>query len=1710
MVPFVLALRSSNVSWRDLSSKSFPKKYESAGGLGCAIAAKKGSRTGQSSESKQRGNGKARFREPRKGLILIASFALLFTPLASFSQAAGDVAPFSAIENHGLDSINLQNLTAYLNIGIRQKAGAIPFSYSIMGDSWCNATGPRAPHVIYCGISPTAATGSLPLDDTAWAPVDEPGGLLGAAAWYTLINTHGTCPNGSATTILSGWVITNVGGTSHPLPIADYIDTAGCLNQSLTDVAVNDSGLGVSVAYNNYTHPTVFTKHGIYATNTTSETDPNGNTMSLASAYPINTYTDTLGVTALTAQYINSNGPGSPGTYTWKDANNNLQTVAVNVTPETLKTAFACGAPFLDSDSTGYDQTYLVTSISYPDGSTVGLEYEPTPGGGGYTGRIASITLRTGGNVSYQYLGAHNGIDCTWLVPDMMTRTTQDGTTTYTWVPLCCVTINGGPLTYGNTTTVLDPGGNKTVYTFTWGVALGYSAVHALTQVQTYQNTGTVLNPSYALLSTDLTCYNGNSSNCASAQVSYPITEKDVYHTINGMSTASRTQTEYDKYGNITYSAQYDFGATTPTMATSTTYGTWNGSACVAIGNYVYDRPCDAKTTDGAATPNTLSETRYTYDAHGNLLTKSVWTGTTWLNSSYTYNGNGTVNTFTDVNQTQATQWSYSYAPTGSGGCNGLFLTQSQITVATGDTLTTKQTWNCDGGVLLTSADANGNATTYGYTNSSGIADPFWRVSSVSDPTGYTSYTNYTPTTVNNHASFNLSVEDTTTYKDGLGRPVLTQTEQGPSSPNYDSISTSYTWNGTVFQTGKSTPCVQAQGLGCQSNFTNSTVDPLLRLVSTQDPLGGSKVETYSLNDASVTAGPAPAGEHVKSTQIEYDGLGRAKSICQVLTTGGSSCGQSTAASGYLTSYSYGTFTGGTSKTSTRALQTRTLIYDALGRLTLETHPETGTVQYFWDAAPSACGSGGWATPGDLGAKKDNAGVYVCYGYDALHRLVGWKNTKDTTCGASIYDLPQGSLPTGVTISNGAGREIEAYTNSACNGKTSMVTDEYTSYDADGRIAKVYESTLHSGGYYSTTAQYQPNGALLALSGIPGYGAMNYGLDGEGRLTSAQYGTVKVVCDTTCSQASTTYNAAGQPLVVNIFGTGSSGSGDNDTYTYDATGRMSAYTFTVGATPKSMGGALMWNANGTLRQLAITDGFNGGGTQTCTYGTSTVIGYDDLGRLLNVNCSSAWQQTFSYDQYDNITKTGSASWACAACYNTSTNQYNSTLSTQISYDPDGNVLNDTFHQYNWDGYGHPVTIAPATGSGTCGTSGITCVTYDAHGRAVEENTGGVYTEILYSPLGKTAIMSSQTTSSAYIPLPAGETAYLSGSTGGTMAFWHKDWLGTVRLSTGVQSRNMVYDRAFAPYGEMYKNFGSTTGLDFTGDTQDIVSGTFDTPNRELNPSQGRWISPDPSRAGWNLYAYATDPNTGTDPTGLWVDQDWPIPEFGIDGVAGWNGMWAGRGSKPATGWGDPSSPYPSGDSGVEYPMLWVTTTRNATDSSSGSSNPQSDQAPAQDQIKYTTTILGQKVPVTITGGTAEDRLDARKLLDADIANINEHAAELDKTDIKLIHNIKKLEVSDWEDFVDVKTGSWKISMGYLSNPGTSAAWFGTMLVHEGYHVEQYQRGEVYSRANAFKMENAASRAAIHAGTVFGLDPQAIEYLRNDQHSGWGDMPPPQQ
>ncbi len=548
--------------------------------------------------------------------------------------------------------------------------------------------------------------------------------------------------------------------------------------------------------------------------------------------------------------------------------------------------------------------------------------------------------------------------------------------------------------------------------------------------------------------------------------------------------------------------------------------------------------------------------------------------------------------------------------------------------------------------------------------------------------------------------------------------------------------------------------------------------------------------------------------------------------------------------------------------------QTRSFSYDGLGRMLSEANPETGTVHYTYDY-DATCGAN---FTGDLVKRLDNAGNVTCYGYDQLHRLTGLSypsgpNAANTPRKFFLYDsATYNSIP----MANAKGRLVTAIT---CpnSGTCNWTTWQYFSYTARGELAETWSTTPNAAGVYHLTQSYWEHGAPKQLSGLPGLPTITYGgtggLDGEGRVTQVAAST-GVSPVNSVSYNNTDPSASSEPLgallSVNL-GTTSSGQYDSDSFTYyPNTGRLHTYQFSMNSQTDT--GTLTWNANGSLQQLAINDSIPGTvDSQTCNYT------HDDLGRIATANCGTGQNQTFGYDPLGNITKTANVGVGnFIVGYNQATNRISN---TGYTYDNNGNLLTDATgsHQYSWDAEGRPTCV-----------DGVV-LTYDASGRAVEQAAGGTctspgtsYKQVVYGPGGgKLALMSGQTLTKAFVPLPGGATAVYSSS--GLAYYRHTDWLGSSRLAS-TPSRTLYSETAYAPFGENYAGSG-TTDLSFTGQNQDTVSGLYDFTFRKYSSGQGRWISPDPAGLGaadptdpqsWNRYAYVVNnPLSLVDPLGLW-------------------------------------------------------------------------------------------------------------------------------------------------------------------------------------------------------------------------------------------------
>ena len=465
--------------------------------------------------------------------------------------------------------------------------------------------------------------------------------------------------------------------------------------------------------------------------------------------------------------------------------------------------------------------------------------------------------------------------------------------------------------------------------------------------------------------------------------------------------------------------------------------------------------------------------------------------------------------------------------------------------------------------------------------------------------------------------------------------------------------------------------------------------------------------------------------------------------------------------------------------------------------------------------------------------------------YDYVHRLTAVSYPKGPYGGATptkqfVYDS---ATVNGILLSKTAGRLAEAYTcGTTCATKA---TDLGFSYSARGDVLNVLESTPNSGGYYNVGATYWANGLTNTLSGV-GVPTITYGPDGEGRVNtvSASSGQNPV--------SSTTYNL-GPGLPTNVV----LGSGDSDAFGYDAMGRMSSYQFNIGS--NAVARQLTGNPNGTLQQLAITDPFISSDQQTCNYT------YDDLARLHTAGCGSVWSQTFSPDPFGNLSKSGTVTFQ--PTYNTATNR----TSSIGSYDANGNLTSDSIATYAWNAEGRPTSVT--------NTYGNVSLTFDALNRLVEELNGSTYYQIVYGPTGgKLELMTGQTLSTAYVPLPAGDTAVYYST--GLRHYRRADWLGSARFTSGT-SQNLAHDGAYAPYGETYAEAG-TADHNFAEMEQWVMGSgpypLYDGMYREYHPTWSRWISPDPAGLSaanpgnpqtWNRYAYVSNNPLGlSDPSGL--------------------------------------------------------------------------------------------------------------------------------------------------------------------------------------------------------------------------------------------------
>jgi hypothetical protein len=158
-----------------------------------------------------------------------------------------------------------------------------------------------------------------------------------------------------------------------------------------------------------------------HSTGAGSITDANGNQISISSGGVI---TDTLNTTALT---VTGSAP-NPVTYAYTAPSGSQVNVEVTYVQYSVQTCFQVSGV----NEYPATQVPLVDRVTLPDTSFYQFYYEPTVGcgtTGKTTGRIASVTLPTGGTITYTY-GSTNSMMADGS-PSSMTRGLSNGTWTY-------------------------------------------------------------------------------------------------------------------------------------------------------------------------------------------------------------------------------------------------------------------------------------------------------------------------------------------------------------------------------------------------------------------------------------------------------------------------------------------------------------------------------------------------------------------------------------------------------------------------------------------------------------------------------------------------------------------------------------------------------------------------------------------------------------------------------------------------------------------------------------------------------------------------------------------------------------------------------------------------------------------------------------------------------------------------------------------------------------------------------------------------------------------------------------------------------------------------------------------------------------------------------------------------------------------------------
>jgi len=1111
------------------------------------------------------------------------------------------------------------------------------------------------------------------------------------------------------------------------------------------------------------------------------------------------------------------------------------------------------------------------------------FEYNDQDSGGQY-GSLTKITLPTGGSISYSYatIGVGNG-SLSLLQRAVVSRTVSDGVNSNTWnYSYTFQTANHTSTTVQEPVQPYDPPGQTNVSVHSLQALTGDWSSGFETQVNYYQGSSsgtllktvskafnTYLNPYYQVPGLGVGFGPGKAGMIpSSTTTTLPPQVSEVAYTYDSGFTV------YDNSGNVwspnipyglqTSVSSYDYGSGAPgsLLKTDTTAYLWQSNLNYLNANLL-NLKSKVATYNGNVNPGgplgtEVAETDYTYD-NASLLTASG-ISTQHGSSPTGIRGNqstiakvligGGSNPTTTLNYYDTGELHQSTDPMGNATTYiysttyaGAYPTQTQLPNTCSPNCVSHSVsgaYDFNTGVLTSYTDQNSKTTTVGYDAARRITSGVFPAGGGQKTFSYTDTVGALQVVAQTQQTSSTWLQKTIKF-DGLGRKI--QSIIADPEDN-DSSETVYDATGHVYQvtnphrTSSSTTDGLVQnkydGLGRGILITEQDQGKVTTLYT-----GNCTTVTDEANTARMTCKDAlgrmtqvyedPNGRNYLTNYL-YDALGNLTCSEQHGGVSGTGCSSSS------------------SNDSTSAWRVRRFTYDSLSRLLTAKNPETGTVQYTYNAAS------------DLTSKTDARGVTINYSpstnpIDALHRVIQKTYSTGDPSVTYSYDSTASSnygigLRTGMTDASGStnwifdqmGRPI---TESDIIGGVQATIN--TSFNLDSSISAITYPTGSVIAYSYDTA-----GHVIAVNDK--VNNLSYAQGGwytpPGMLAYASFGS---------SQRTDLYDARLQPC-----------------WLYVTTGTPLA----PNTTPCSSSATA-----GTLLDMKYNYGFgsndNGdlfGITNNVNTNLSKSFTYDTLNRIQQYQTtnSTLFGVAYTIDPWGNLTNKSMLSGYGGELLAAPANLQNQL--TGFTYDAGGNMTNDGRYTYAFNGENQ---ISSA--------NGVTFL-YDGDGERVQKSDGTTY----WGGGSSGALVESDNSGN-----PKAEYIFFDGKRiarrdlpSGNVRYYFGDHLGSASVIADP-SGNMLEQYDYAPFGELHWTNGSDTNhYLFTGKERDSETGLDYFGARYYENNIGRWLSPDwaakPAAVPYanygnpqslNLYAYVVNrPTTTADPDGHEPPPVQPAPQ----------------------------------------------------------------------------------------------------------------------------------------------------------------------------------------------------------------------------------------